>query len=159
MGTGPGAAAHVAALALALLGCGAPDPRTAVLIVQSHPDGGELTRVAVDENAGFTLTYIHSVTLTPIVARYAVAGCDITQVRETFSQHGPGLASSADAPDMTWRRQGDAFVVEMRQPIANLVVRADPEYRNRLDAGFALDLTRWGRRALRIVPAGCHHAG
>lgn len=129
------------------------------MIVQSHPDGGELARIAVDENAGFALSYIHSVTLTPVVARYAVAGCDITQVRETFSRHGPGLASSADAPGTAWRRQGDSFVVEMRRPISNLVVRADPEYRNRLDAGSTLDLTRWGRRALRIVPAGCRRAG
>lgn len=155
MANGASATALAAALALSLQGCTTPTSGPLALSVQSHPDGRELARMAVDAKDGFSLTFIHSVTLDPIVAYYTVTECAIVQTSETFTQHGPGLPYTADAPGMTWKRRGDVFVLTMRRSIPDLVVRADPEFRNRLDADTSVDLTRWGRRALRITPIGC----
>lgn len=150
----------------------------AVLEIRSVPDGAVLDRVPAPDGR-FALSFRHSVTLRPVIDRYAVApGRAIRQTAAEFDQHGPGLPVDAE-PGRPWQRRGDVWVVPLDRPIDRLVVRVDPTAENRLHAGAAPasddrrpagaspppetspstgaapDLTRWGRRAVEIVPVAC----
>ena len=50
----------------------------ACLTLASHPDGALLTQLALpDDAAAFSITYMHSVTRTPVSERYRVEGAAI----------------------------------------------------------------------------------
>ncbi len=90
----------------------------ACLLLASHPDGAPLARIALPAaDPAFSVTYVHSVTRTPVVERYRADGDAIVQTEIRFVQHGPGLPTEADAGGAFTRRDGE-FVVSMRRRFA-----------------------------------------
>jgi len=119
-------------------------------------DGG--APLAVVELAGpqhaFHVTYVHSVTLTPVDERYVVDGNRIVQTEIRFVEHGPGLPTAPDAGGTFEERDG-AFVVRGHREFDRIVMRFDAAQRPVLSTSAAtLDLARWGRRAVAIAPNG-----
>lgn len=138
------------------------------LVLASHPEGGALARFDVGPaQAGlpsaFTVTYLHSVTRTPVDERYRLEGATIVQTEIRFMQHGPGLPTEADAGG-AWRRDGDLFVVSMARPHDAIAMRVHRDQSPRLTVAGdsrAIDLAQWGDRALvlRGQPQPCAAGG
>ena len=142
----PAAARMVALLAgLALL----PAARAACLVVAAHPDGPSLARVAIAaSDPTFTLTYVHSVTRTPVRESYRIDGDSIVQTEIRFEQHGPGLPTEADEGGRFEQRNGQ-FIVTMHRRFASFAMRVHADQQWRLvAAGQRIDLATWGNRAL-----------
>lgn len=143
-------------LALVPAACGSPASAETgackpYVAVSRFPDGGELARLVLDR-AGFSLSFIHSVSKTRVVDLYQVRGRDIVQTAERFRAHGAGLPSGADEPGgLSWETRGDEFVLRMERPIPRLVVRTDKNYENRLSSGgVTLNLNQWEDQALHL---------
>jgi len=105
----------------------------------------------------FALSYVHSVTRTPVVERYRVDGSDIVQTEITFEQHGPGLPTEADAGGTFTRRDG-RYVVTMARRFPDIVMQVHRDQAPRLTAAAqSHDLAQWGNRALvlRAVAGPC----
>jgi hypothetical protein len=149
-----------AGLAAALIAAGnevsATEPCTPQLSIRGFPAGGELGRVRLRTGMPhFAHAYRHSVTLSEVVSEYAVESGRLVHTAESFADHGPGLAANALAPGARWERRDGRFVLHDRRVLERLVVRVHRDHGNRLDALGSLDLTRWGDRALEIVPLTC----
>jgi len=123
----------------------------ACLLLASHPDGAPLARIALPAaDPAFTVTYVHSVTRTPVVERYRADGDAIVETEIRFVQHGPGLPTEADAGGTFTRRDGE-FVVSMQRRFASIVMRVHADQAPRLAAdGRSEDLAAWGNRALAV---------
>jgi len=108
----------------------------------------------------FSLTFIHSVSQTPVEDVYVLEGggaeWNIVQTAEHFTTHGQGLPSMEGEPNMRrLERTETGFVAHMRRPIPALILRAHPDFDNTLRAdGRRIDLTNWPDRALHIAPVG-----
>jgi len=130
----------------------------ACLTLTSHPDGRPLAAVAVAQDPPeFTITYVHSVTRTPVIERYAIAGSEIVETEMRFEQHGPGLPTEADAGG-TFKRSEGGFVVTMDRHFPTIVMRLHRDQSPRLATGTrSIDLAQWGNRALAlgVVPGLC----
>jgi hypothetical protein len=121
------------------------------LVLASHPDGKALAQVEAARGS-FTISYVHSVTRTPVVEHYRVDGATIVETELRFEQHGPGLPTEADAGG-TWREEGGRFVVTMnrRFPAIAMRVHADQSPRLAVDGDRrAVNLAQWGNRALAL---------
>ncbi len=126
-----------------------PAAQAACLIVASHPEGVSLAQVTIAaSDPAFALTYVHSVTRTPVRERYRVDGDAIVQTEIRFEQHGPGLPTEADTGER-FALQDGKFVVTMHRRFASFAMRvhADQQWRL-LAAGQRIDLAAWGNRAL-----------
>jgi hypothetical protein len=120
-------------------------------VLASHPDGKPLAQVEAPRGT-FAISYVHSVTRTPVDERYRVAQGDIVQTRLRFEQHGPGLPTEADAGG-TWSRDGDAYVVTMARELHAIAMRvhADQKWRLAVDGDpRPVDLAQWGNRAISL---------
>ena len=125
-------------------------------MILAPPDGAPLARIGVDErNPTFRLTYIHSVTRTPVDEVYRVEGLRIVETEIRFVQHGPGLPTAPDAGGTFEHRDGK-FVVRLNRSFDTIVMRVHADQQPALIAGAqSLDLARWGNRALALTA----HAG
>jgi len=126
--------------------------------VRAFPDGTELARVPLPDDRRFALSFIHSVSMTPVRDNYVVeADGAIRQTSEIFIAHGQGLPSSPAEPGGTgWVHEDGKFRLDMDRPISRLVVRTDARYRNRLHLGAeTLNLNHWPDQALDIRPIVC----
>jgi len=111
---------------------------------------------------GFSLSSLHSVTLTPVIARYRISASGaLIQVEERYMEHGPGLSHTEPA----LRADDGTQIVTMRRPIERLILRAHPRWGNHLviegedsQRGETIDLTRWPDQALHLQPIGCQPA-
>ena len=123
----------------------------ACLALTSHPDGARLSVLELPEdNTTFTISYVHSVTRTPVLERYSVAGREIVETEIDFEQHGPGLPTEADAGG-TFSRSNGRFIVTMDRHFPAIVMQVHPDQLPRLVAGTrSLDLAQWGNRALTL---------
>lgn len=123
----------------------------ACLLLASHADGAPLARIALpDADPAFAVTYVHSVTRTPVVERYRADGDSIVETEIRFVQHGPGLPTEADAGGTFTLRDGE-FVVSMQRRFAVIVMRVHADQAPRLAAGGrSVDLAAWGNRALAL---------
>jgi len=121
-----------------------------LLRLERVTDGALLMQVATDH---FALRYRHSVTLTPVTARYVVSpGGAITQTEERFAAHGPGMAHDGAG----WHREGGEMVLPLDRPIPRLVLRTAPEHENRLIVGATeTDLTLWPGQPLELRALPC----
>ncbi len=70
-------------------------------------DAARALVIADAPDATFAVTYVHSVTRTPVVERYRVEGDAIVQTEIDFVQHGPGLPTEPDAGGTFAQRDGD----------------------------------------------------
>ena len=129
----------------------ATDGDAACLLLSAYPDGAPLAHIALPaDDPAFTVTYVHSVTRTPVVERYRADGDTIVETEIRFVQHGPGLPTEADVGGTFTRRDGE-FVVSMQRRFAAIVMRVHADQAPRLaTGGRSDDLAAWGNRALAV---------
>ena len=99
---------------------------------------GELLRCIALGTREFSLSFVHSVSLTPVEDFYrlthAASGrTRMIQTAERFITHGQGLPSMEKEPDAEgFESDNNRFVVHLHRPIDDLVVRLDTRFKNRL---------------------------
>lgn len=122
------------------------------LAVSQFPEGQELMRASLEGEQRFFLSFIHSVSGTPVEDIYRVSGLNIIQTEERFMTHGAGLPSHPNEPGgVAWEKDGERFILKMERPITKLVVRTDKTYKNRLFLGSrTINLNQWEDQALLI---------
>ena len=110
-------------------------------------------------DARFSLSFIHSVSLTPVEDLYQIetdaqAAYRIVQTAERFIAHGQGLPSMEGEPDaIAFEHHDGEFLLRMQRPIDDLLVRTDQRFKNRLHTGTTtIDLNQWPDTGLRIAP-------
>ena len=107
--------------------------------------------------AEFTISYVHSVTRTPVTERYFAIGREIVETEMRFEQHGPGLPTEADAGG-TFTISNGRFVVTMDRHFTAITMQVHRDQSPRLAAeSRSLDLAQWGNRApaLGAIPGAC----
>lgn len=127
------------------------------LCLSLYPEQAELARYLLDENSPeFKLSYLHSVALSLVEDQYEIVDNEIVQTSETVADHGAGLPSMDNEPDMIkWSNEGGRFKLELNRAIDKLIVRVNPEYQNRLYVnGTENDIAAWGRAAIEIGLCG-----
>jgi hypothetical protein len=131
-----------------------PAHAAALLCLTPSREQGEVVRVATGPDGGFSLSFIHSVSQTPVTDIYRIHGDEIIQTAEVFQAHGAGLPSFPDDVGVTgWRREGDHFVVEMHRVLGPIHLRVQPAYRNTLHTpDITLPLEKLGAAALILAP-------
>lgn len=154
----------LAALVL-LIGACAPVSHlsAAALEISLHRAGTLLACLPVADHK-FELSFIHSVSKTPVrdfyeLVRTPAQGLTIKQTQETFMAHGQGLPSLVQEPDaITFERRNGQFVLTMERDIPQLIVRTDQRFKNRLHTGTTtMNLNQWPDSGLAIVPVpNCH---
>lgn len=93
----------------------------------------ELARYAPDQSGAFSLSFLHSVSLTPVVDVYEIRSAGLHQVAEIFEAHGAGLPSFAgDVGEIGWRFEEGKFVLEMDRQFHRIQLRIQHEYLNTL---------------------------
>ncbi len=151
---------------------GTPEKQMALCLQISHFHSQKpLGRWAL-ESPHFALSFVHSVSQTPVVDFYRLQKknntLQITQVAERFEHHGAGLPSHVDEGSH-WIHQNGYFWLTMQRPIAQLIVRTDKDYNNRLhldkqvyqlnadedERSVGIDLNQWPDAALWIQPITC----
>jgi hypothetical protein len=106
----------------------------------------------------FSLSFIHSVSLTPVIDEYHLLNTDsnyrILQTAERFFAHGQGLPSLVDEPDaIAFEHTDGQFILKLKRNIDNLIVRTDSRFKNRLHTGsITIDLNQWPDNGLKIYP-------
>jgi len=156
----PGHAARCPALVLALVvaagACGAI--AAPCVAIDSAPDGVRLTTIALDPSSPlFAVTYVHSVTLTPVDETYRVDGAALEQTGIVFSEHGPGLPTQPDA-GQRWSDVDGRFHVTLARHFDTIRMRVHRDQSPRLMAsGRTLDLWQWGNRAIALHATACGH--
>jgi len=128
----------------------------AACVILAPTDGPPLAQVSVDDRDPlFRVTYMHSVTRTPVDEVYRVERNRIIETEIRFVQHGPGLPTAPDEGGAFERRDG-AFVVQGSRAFDIIVMRVHRDQQPTLRFGTqSLDLARWGNRALAMTA----HAG
>jgi hypothetical protein len=129
---------------------------SAACLILAIPDGPPLARIPIDDrDPVFRVTYVHSVTRTPIDETYRIEGGRIIEIEMRFIEHGPGLPTAPDAGG-TFESRAGAFVVRGHRSFDSIVMRVHGDQQPMLVFGAqSLDLARWGNRALAMTV----HAG
>lgn len=128
------------------------------LEISQYREGRLLTCVPVID-AEFELSFIHSVSLTPVTDYYRLiqsptGDLTIKQTAEVFVAHGQGLPSLVNEPDATsFERRNGQFILKMDRKIGRLIVRTDQRFENRLHTGNStINLNQWPDSGLLIAP-------
>jgi len=123
----------------------------ACVAIASHPDGAPLATYGLAAREPvFTVTYVHSVTLTPVEERYRIDGSTMVETVIRFEQHGPGLPTEADAGEQ-WTRRDGRFEVTMNRRFERIVMRVHAAQKPMLGIGPRnVDLAQWGNRAIAL---------
>ncbi|TKW64297.1 MAG: DUF1850 domain-containing protein [Paracoccus denitrificans] len=126
----------------------------ALCLSETRGDGAALARLPLGPDGGFELSFIHSVSRTPVRDVYRVEAGEIIQTHEIFTAHGAGLPSVADDVGVTaWRHKDGRFVLDMRRPTGPIHLRVQAQYENTLHiAGTDLALADLGVPALTLAP-------
>ncbi|MBO6827600.1 MAG: DUF1850 domain-containing protein [Sneathiella sp.] len=138
----------------------------AALELEESRSGKFYDCVVLKENS-FTLSFVHSVSLTPVEDIYEVSekadgSLDILQTEERFIAHGQGLPSMNGEPDARkFEYHDNKFVLYMNRPIGDLIIRLDSRFKNRLHTGMdVINLNQWpDYSGLRIKPVKSCHEG
>lgn len=144
--------------AVVLVTAAAPSHAVSLAIYQHRTDS-LLTCIALEQPT-FALTFIHSVSLTPVKDIYVIENdtshstWQIRQTEERFIAHGQGLPSLVNEPDaIAFEHQNDTFVLKLSRPIPRLIVRTDKRFKNRLHVGQrVINLNQWPDTGLFITP-------
>ncbi|WP_319408616.1 DUF1850 domain-containing protein [uncultured Desulfosarcina sp.] len=148
-------------LALLLAACTAsgvrPDKAHPCLTLSRFPSCLILGQYPLPGDGAFSLSFIHSVSQTPVRDDYQTLDSRIIQTAETFQAHGAGLPSGTDETGVTgWEHHDGHFIIRMQRPIHRLIVRTDRNYRNRLHIdGKEIDLNAWEDQALELAIVPC----
>ncbi|MDK3073782.1 DUF1850 domain-containing protein [Sedimentitalea sp. JM2-8] len=114
----------------------------------------EIARLPLGADRTFDLSFIHSVSRTPVIDSYRVEGGQVLQTHEVFVAHGAGLPSVANDMDATgWRHEDGRFILEMNRLTGPIPLRIQAEFRNTLTVGGSdLHLADLGHAALTLAP-------
>ncbi|MEO9273378.1 DUF1850 domain-containing protein [Marinomonas sp. 5E14-1] len=143
-------------LGVAVYATSFPSFATALGISQTRTDKF-LECVELYDNR-FDLTFIHSVSLTPVTDQYVVikeeGKLSILQTAERFYAHGQGLPSLVNEPDAyTFESNNGEFILKLNRAIPDLIVRTDVRFKNKLHtADVTVNLNKWSDIGLHIVP-------
>jgi hypothetical protein len=123
-------------------------------LTESRGAQAEIARVPLGPEGTFELSFIHSVSKTPVRDSYRVEDGEILQTRETFMTHGAGLPSIANDMDATgWRHKDGYFILDMHRLTGPIPLRIQSQYKNTLHAtGTGLPLADLGHAALTLAP-------
>lgn len=147
----------MALAALMLLSAASPAKAISLVIEDFRPS---IRLDCIDlVDPSFSLTFIHSVSLTPVLDRYRIIeegdnGYEILQTEERFIAHGQGLPSMENEPDVIGFEHRDGqFMLHLKRPIDKLIVRTDSRFKNRLHTGKeVINLNQWPDTGLWIYP-------
>ncbi|WP_037916547.1 DUF1850 domain-containing protein [Sulfitobacter sp. 20_GPM-1509m] len=150
----------VAALAAILFLPFAPLPVQAdkggvwLCLTETRGTGANIARLPLGDPATFELSFIHSVSRTPVRDLYRVENGQIVQTAEIFMAHGAGLPSIANDMDATgWRHENGTFILDMNRLTGPIPIRIQAEFKNTLHiAGTDLPLADLGHAALTLAP-------
>ena len=148
-------------LAVLLAACSAfgnrSDQAHPCLTISRFPSQMILGNYPLPKDGVFSLSFIHSVSQTPVRDDYQAIDWRIIQTAETFQAHGAGLPSGVDEPGATgWEHHDGRFIIRMQRPIPGLVVRTDRNYNNRLHiGGQEINLNVWDDQALELAIVPC----
>ena len=128
--------------------------------VDAAPGGERLASIALDSaRASFVVTYVHSVTRTPVDESYRVEGHALEQTGIAFSEHGPGLPTQPD-PGQTWTDVDGRFRLTLARHFDAIRMRVHRDQSPTLTVdGRAIDLSQWGNRAIALHAARCEAPG
>jgi len=126
------------------------------LVIAAPPSAEALDVIAFDvEATPFALSYIHSVTRTPVVETYGATASGITQTSIAFTEHGPGLPTEGTDGER-WERRDGRFVVMMNRAFTTIRMRVHADQQPVLAAaGRSVALAQWGNRALELRSGSC----
>lgn len=121
---------------------------------ETRGDGHEVARLPAGPDGTFALSFIHSVSRTPVTDHYRVEQGRIVQTSEVFQAHGAGLPSIANDMDATgWRHEDGTFILDLRRPTGPIPLRIQAQFRNTLHAADTdLPLASLGYSALTLAP-------
>ncbi|RMC37237.1 DUF1850 domain-containing protein [Paracoccus alkanivorans] len=120
---------------------------------ETRGNGPEVARLPLKPDGIFSLSFIHSVSDTPVTDIYRVEDGKIEQIAEIFEAHGAGLPSIADDVGATgWRHENGRFIIEMTRPTGPIPLRIQAQFENTLHvAGTDLPLADLGYSALTLA--------
>ena len=133
------------------------DSSAKCMVVRQYPSLHELGRYPLGSLRTFALTFIHSVSKTPVRDEYDINDSNIVQTAELFETHGAGLPSDIQDPGaVSWENRDGRFILHLKRPIPQLVVRIDRNYKNRLLLGRKeINLCQWEDQALELIVKSC----
>lgn len=123
-------------------------------LTETRGTGADIARLPLGDPATFELSFIHSVSRTPVRDLYRVDDGQIVQTAEIFLTHGAGLPSIANDMDATgWRHENGTFILDMHRITGPIPIRIQAEFKNTLHiAGTDLPLADLGHTALTLAP-------
>lgn len=123
-------------------------------LTETRGKGANIARLPLGDPATFELSFIHSVSRTPVRDLYRVDNGQIVQTAEIFMAHGAGLPSIANDMDATgWRHENGTFILDMHRLTGPIPIRIQAEFNNTLHiAGTDLPLADLGHSALTLAP-------
>lgn len=129
------------------------------LCVLTFPKMQNLAKLNPSVDGTFSVSFLHSVSLTTVSDVYRIEVDEIIQISETFSQHGAGLPSqSDDVGAIGWRHSNGLFTIELERKVSPLVIRVQSGYQNKLTHnGQEYIMENWAIGALLLHP--CNTVG
>ncbi|ASM74811.1 MULTISPECIES: DUF1850 domain-containing protein [Roseobacteraceae] len=123
-------------------------------LTETRGTGANIARLPLGHTATFELSFIHSVSHTPVRDLYRVENGQIVQTAEIFLAHGAGLPSIANDMDATgWRHENGQFILDMHRLTGPIPLRIQAEFKNTLHiAGTDLPLADLGHSAITLAP-------
>ncbi|SIT08163.1 DUF1850 domain-containing protein [Paracoccus saliphilus] len=120
---------------------------------ETRGQGREIARRSLGPDNRFSLSFIHSVSDTPVIDNYHIENGEILQTSEIFEAHGAGLPSIANDMDATgWRQEEGKFILEMSRRTGPIPLRIQAQFENTLHiAGSDLPLADLGHKALTLA--------
>lgn len=143
-------------LAIMLAACSlistVPDAPQRNMVIRQYPSHQKIAQYLVRDSEEFALSFIHSVSKTPVRDEYVIIGTKIIQVTEIFEAHGAGLPSDTlDAGAVGWEHRNGQFILRLQRPIPRLIVQTDKNYLNHLHLGeLDIDLNQWENQPLEL---------
>lgn len=147
--------AGLAAMAASLIAAGVFPAAAGSLCLNSGQDGRKIARLALGVDNAFALSFVHSVSKTPVTDAYQIIDGKIVQTAEIFVTHGAGLPSTTDDVGVTgWRHEPGRFIIDMRRPLGPIRLRVQTAYRNTLHIPGRPDLALadLGAPVLTVAP-------
>jgi hypothetical protein len=152
-----GKPASVAGFLFWLLLCG--DVSAAQLCLTAARGEVTLARFETGPEDEFRLSFVHSVSLTPVTDVYRLTPTGILQTAEIFEAHGAGLPSfSDDIGALDWRHEDGKFILDMARQSDEIHVRVQRDYQNTLHIGAkSIELADLGESVVTLIP--CKNEG
>lgn len=149
-----GRAAFAALLLMPVAVARAESTASWLCLTETRGNQSEVARLPLGPDRRFDLSFIHSVSRTPVTDSYHVVDGEIVQTREVFVAHGAGLPSIADDMDaIGWRHEDGQFILDMNRHTGPIPLRIQAQFKNTLHiAGTDLPLARLGYPALTLAP-------